>query len=87
MEVVLGITFLNRAVGFYVDGEWVCQTNGVRDLNKASMGQTGGDERLSNISCIVCARSIDLARIFTRESATTMRGPSTIGVDNNLTPG
>lgn len=67
-----------------MDGEWVGETNGVRDLEEGSVADATGDQRLGDVASVVCSGAIDLGWVLSGESATTVGSPSTIGVDNNL---
>ncbi|KAH3660058.1 hypothetical protein OGAPHI_007263 [Ogataea philodendri] len=78
---------LGSSVGVDVDGQWLGNTNGVRELHQTSLSKTSGHQRLGNPSSSVCGGSVDLGEILTRESTTTVSSPSTIGVDNDLSSG
>ena len=67
-----------------MDGEWVGETNCVRDLEEGSIADATGDQRLGDVASVVCSGAIDLGWVLSGESATTVGSPSTIGVDNNL---
>ena len=83
-EIVIGHTLLDGSVRVDVDGEWVSETNGVGDLDEASVGEAVGNDGLGDVSSVVGSRSVDLGLILSGESTSTMWAPSTIGVDNNF---
>ena len=75
------------AVGLNEDGEWLCDTNGVGELDQCTSCKLGVNQGLCDPSCKVCCRSVDLAVVLARESSTTVGTPSTVGIDNDLTAG
>lgn len=78
---------LGSAVRVDIDGEGLGNTNGVRELDKSSSGETSSNEGLGDPSSNVGSRSIDLGVILARESTATVSTPATVGVDNDLSAG
>jgi len=83
----LGIGLGSGSVRVDVDGEGLCDTDSVRQLNEDSSSELGGNEGLGDPSSSVGGRSVDLGPIFTRESTTTVSSPATVSVDNDLSAG
>lgn len=83
-QVLISTTILDSAVGVNMDGQWVGETDGVRDLHEDSVGQFVGNERLGDVSTVVGGRSVDLGLVFSGESTATVRAPASIGVDDDL---
>lgn len=52
-EIIIGESLLDCSVRVDVDREWVGETNGIGDLNEASMGETVGNNGLGNKSSII----------------------------------
>jgi len=75
---------LAGTVGVDVDREGLGDSDGVRELDKSSSGETGGDEGLGDPSGGVGGRSVDLGKVLSGESTTSVSTPSTVGVDNDL---
>ena len=67
------------------DGKWLCNTDGIRELDKGTSGKLCVDQRLCDPTGEVCGRTIDLGEILSRESTTSVSSPSTVCVDNDLT--
>ena len=83
----LGIGLLSGSVRVDEDGQWLSDTDGVRELNENSLGETGSDEGLGDPSGSVGSRSVDLGPILSGESTTTVGTPTTVSVDNDLSSG
>ena len=62
-------------------------TDSIRKLNKGTLTQTGGNDRLGHPTACVGGRSVDLGRILSGESSSSMSSPSSVGVNDNLTSG
>jgi hypothetical protein len=67
------------------DGEWLSDTDGVRELDERTAGKLGVDQRLCDPTGEVCCGTIDLGEILSGESTTTVGSPSTVSVDDDLT--
>jgi hypothetical protein len=80
----LGIGLGSGSVRIDVDGEGLCDTDSVRQLDQNSSSELGGNEGLGDPSSSVGGRSVDLGPIFTREGTTTVSTPTTVSVDNDL---
>lgn len=78
---------IGGTVGLNEHGQWLGDTNGVRELHESAAGELGVDERLGYPSSKVGSGSVDLAVVLSRESTTTVSTPATVGVDNDLTAG
>jgi hypothetical protein len=72
------------AVRINIDRERLGNTNGVRELDEGTTGETGGDEGLGDPATDVGGRTIDLGEILTGEGTTTVGTPATVGVDDDL---
>lgn len=75
------------AVSLDVNGQRLGNTDGVGELHKSSSGQTGVHQRLGNPTGSVSSRSVDLGKVLSGESTTTVSTPTTVGVDNDLSTG
>lgn len=71
--------------GTYEDREGLSNTDGVRKLNQAAASKTSMHERLGDPTGNVGGGTIDLGEILSGESSTTVRTPSTVGVNDDLT--
>merc|ERR1712038_2096263 len=56
----------------------------VGELHQCALAQTTLDDRLGHLSANISGRPIDFCRVLARKSATTMRAPAAIGVDDDL---
>ena len=83
-EVLISESFLYGSIGFNMDGERVGQTDGVRNLDEDSVAEASCYQGLGNISTVVGSRSVDLGGVLAGEGTTTVRSPTTIGIDDNL---
>ena len=81
------IRLLARAVSVDVDGEGLSNTNGVRELDKGTAREASRNERLGDPTGGVGSRTVDLRPVLAGEGTTTVRTPSTVGVDDDLTAG
>lgn len=75
------------AVGLDKEREGLSDTNGVRELDKSTAGQLGGNERLGDPARKVGSGAVDLGVVLSRESTTTVGSPTAVGVDDDLTTG
>mmetsp|Transcript_26376 Transcript_26376/g.57789 ORF Transcript_26376/g.57789 Transcript_26376/m.57789 type:complete len:485 (+) Transcript_26376:43-1497(+) len=82
-----GEAFLLGSVGLDEDGQRLSDTNGVRKLNTSTLGESGLDDGLGNPTARVGGRSIDLGRILSGESTSSVGTPSTVGINDDLTSG
>jgi len=74
-----------RAVAEDSDGEGLCDTDGVGDLNQDALAEAGLDERLGDPASGVGGGTIHLGEVLARESAATVGTPSSVSVDDDLT--
>ena len=81
------IRLLARAVSVDVDGEGLSNTNGVRELNKGTAREASRHERLGDPAGGVGSRTVDLRPVLAGEGTTTVRTPTTVGVNDDLTAG
>ena len=72
------------AVRVDVDGEGSSNTDGVGELDEATLCKLGVDDGLCDPASSVGGRAVDLGRVLTRESATTVGAPASVGVDDDL---
>ncbi len=86
-EVLVGHAFLDGAVGVDVDGQRVCESDGVRDLDENSVAEFVVHETLGDVPGVVGSRPVDLGRVLAGEGTTAMGGPSSVGVYNDLSSG
>ena len=63
-KIVIGEAFLDCSVGVNVNGEWVSKSDGIGDLNEASVGESIGNNRLGDESSVVGSGSVDLRWIL-----------------------
>lgn len=80
----LGVALLAGTVSVDEDGKGFSDTNGVRELDQCSSGETSSDEGLGDPSSSVGGRSVNLGPVLTGEGTTTVSTPTTVGVDNDL---
>lgn len=73
--------------GTYKDGEGFGNTNSVRELDECTASKTSSNEGLGDPTSGVRSRTINLREILSGESATTMGTPTTVGINDDLTPG
>jgi len=78
---------LRGTVGIDVDRQRLGDTDGVRELDEGTAGETGGDEGLGDPAAYVGGRTIDLGEVLAGEGTTTVGTPATVGVDDDLTAG
>src|SRR5690349_8763967 len=50
------------------DADGLRDADGVRELDKALLGQAGGDDVLGDVAAHVAGRTVDLRRVLARES-------------------
>lgn len=79
------VSLLGGAVGVDVDGQWLSNTNGVRELDESTASELSVHEGLGDPSGGVGSRSVDLGEVLSGESTSTVGTPSTVGVDDDLT--
>lgn len=75
---------LRGAVSVDVDGEGLSDTNGVRELDKGTTSEAGGDKGLGDPAADVGSRAVDLGEVLAREGTATVGTPTAVGVDNDL---
>lgn len=80
----LGVALLTGTVSVDEDGKGFSDTDGVRELDEGSSGETSSDKGLGDPSSSVGGRSVDLGPVLTGEGTTTVSTPTTVGVDNDL---
>ena len=81
----LGVGPLASAVGVDEDRQWLSDTNGVRELDKAAAGKAGSDKGLGDPASGVSRRAVDLGEVLAGEGTSTVGTPTTVGVDDDLT--
>lgn len=75
---------VGSTVGLDEDGKRLGDTDGVRELDENTAGDTSGDERLCDPASGVGSRAINLGPILAREGATTVGTPTAVRIDNDL---
>src|SRR6185503_1413827 len=65
-------------------GNRIGDADGIRKLDQTTIGKSGGDDIFRNIAGHVSSGAIDLRRILSGESATTVGGVTAIRVDDDL---
>ena len=75
------------AIGVYEDGERVRDSDGVRQLDQAAVGKTGGNYGLGSPSGSVGSRTVDLRGVLSRESSSSVGSPASVSVNNDLAAG
>lgn len=83
-EFLIGHSLSGSAVRFDVDAKGISKSNSVRYLDEDSVSELGSDQRFGDIASIVGCRSVDLGGVLSRVSTTSVRCPTTVGVDNNF---
>jgi hypothetical protein len=76
---------VRSAICVNVDRQRLGNTDGIRQLDKGTTGETGSDEGLGNPAAEVGGRPINLGEVLAGEGATAMSTPATVGVDDDLT--
>ena len=84
-DVLISATVFSRSVGVDMDREGIGEADSVRDLEESSVAEASSDQGLGHVAGVVGCGSVDLGRVFTGESTTTVGSPATVGVDDNLT--
>jgi hypothetical protein len=83
----LGFVDLAGAVQVDIDRQRLGHADGVGELDRAAVGETGGHDVLGEIARGIGGRAVDLGRILAREGAAAMRGCAAVGVDDDLAAG
>ena len=83
-DVVHGEAGLLTSIGLHEERQWLGNTNGIRELHKASCTQAAAHHRLCHLSANVGCGSVRLGRVLARECTTTTSTPATVGVDDDL---
>jgi len=86
-DILISSAFSSGAESLNVDGEGLSKANSIRNLHLASVGKLVGNNRLGDVSAIVCCGSVDLGGVFAGEGTTTVGCPSAVGVDDNFSSG
>lgn len=73
------------AVGLDVDRQGLSDTNGIRELDEGTASEASSDQGLGDPATDVGSRSVDLGKILSGESTTTVSTPATVCVDDDLT--
>src|SRR3954471_24557995 len=76
-----------RAVGLDQHGDRIRDAYGIRELHQTAIRQPRGDDVFGGITRHICRRAVDLGRVFTGESPTTMRRVTAVGIDYDLASG
>lgn len=84
-ELIGGL--VGGSVGVDENGEWLCDTDGVGELDESTASELGVDEGLCDPSCKVGSGTIDLGEILSGESTTSVCSPSAVCVDDDLSAG
>ena len=80
----LGVRLGTGAVRVDEDGKGLRDTDGVRELDKGSLGEASGDEGLGDPSGSVSGGSVDLGPVLSGEGSSTVGSPTTVSVNNDL---
>ena len=83
----LVLAHLAGAVQIDIDRQRLGDADGVGELQRAAVGETGGDDVLGEIAGGVGGRAVDLGRVLAGEGAAAMRSRAAIGVDDDLAAG
>merc|ERR1712019_65429 len=75
------------AIGLDEEGQWLGNTNGVRELNQAALGQTTLHNRLGHLTAVVCRRAIHLGGVLAGEGTATVGTPAAVSVNDDLAAG
>src|SRR6202022_2964647 len=78
---------LAGAVGIDIDRQRFGDTDCIGKLERAALGEPGGDDVLGEIPRGIGGGAIDLCRILARKCPAAMRRRPAIGVDDDLTAG
>ena len=69
------------------EGERLCHTNGVGELDKAATSELGVNERLGDPASKVGGAAVDFAVVFAAEGTTAVSAPAAVGVDDDFAAG
>ena len=83
----LGVGFLASAVCVDEDRQGLGNADGVRELDEAAAREASRNKRLRDPAGGVRRGAVDLGEILARESSSTVRTPTTVRIDNDLTAG
>ena len=83
----LGFVDLAGAVQIDVDRQRLGDADRVGELQRAAVGEAGGDDVLGEIARGVGGRAVDLGRVLAGEGAAAMRRRAAVGVDDDLAAG
>lgn len=73
------------SVGVDVDRGGLGNTDGIRDLHEAALGQLGGNQGLGDPAASIGSRAIDLGWVLSGEGTSSVGSPTTISINNDLT--
>merc|ERR1719494_668493 len=74
-QVIVILVLRARAIGVHKHGQRLRNSDGIGDLNQASLGESGGDQALGGPSRSVCRTTIHLCRVLARERAASVSAP------------
>jgi len=72
------------SVSVDIDRERLSDTDRVRELDEAALAETSLDQALCDPASSISAASVDLGRVLSRESASSVSAPATISVDDDF---
>src|SRR5690606_20359327 len=75
------------AVGVDVERQRFGHADGIGELDRAALGEAGGDEVLGQVAGGVSCRAVELGRVLAAERPTAGRGRAAISVDEDLAAG
>jgi hypothetical protein len=84
-QISIRHTLFHSAVRVNKDTEWVRNTDRITELNKSTSAQFVCDKTFRNPTGSVGTRTINLCVVLSRKGATSMRAPSTIGINDDFT--
>merc|ERR1711939_908395 len=73
------------AVGLDEERQRLGNTDGVRELDEAALGEAALHNGLGHLTADVCCRAVHLGGVLAGEGTTTVGTPATVGVNDDLT--
>ena len=78
---------MTRAEGIDVNADGLRVTDGIGELEFATLGETGGDDVFRDVAAHVGGGTVNLARVFAGEGAASVTAHASVGVDDDLASG
>merc|ERR1712157_640878 len=83
-DVISTQSTLLRAISLNEKRQWLCNTNGVRELYQSSLAQAALHNGFGHLPADVSSRSVNLGGILAGKRPSSMRSPTSVCVNNDL---